>query len=357
VILNIFTFCTNFEGEIKQMRKERLVILLLLLFPLQFASSLREVLLNLTNKERIKRGIPPLILDPILSNIAQHHSEEMAKYEKVSHISPVYGYDLKKRVGYTFPLLKPLGENVASGRSIPEIHRLFMESLGHRRNILNPKFSRIGIGIAKRGRFVIYVTEIFSGNIPKWMVAKNPRYYFDLPPTRKHPEVFTPPESEVFIFTQPEEEKLVVEGMDLYQQGKYAEAIKCFKRAISVNPNYIYAYYDLGLVYYQLSDYRDALHSFKEVLRRREDDLYSRYYLGATYYHLGEYRRAITQFLSLTKVDYSLHPDVNGAELKIGSLYFLALSLDQLGKKKGRFITTVGFLKRRRKVTPTLPSK
>jgi tetratricopeptide (TPR) repeat protein len=306
----------------------------------------QQTIFNLINEKRAKEGLPLLTLDPILSVIAEHHSKEMAEYEKVSHISPVYGFDFKKRVGYTFPLLKPLGENVASGMGIHEVHLSLMESPGHRANILNPDFKRVGIGITKRGGFIFYVTEVFSGDIPKWMVPRKPRYYFEKQPPSEHAEVFIPSASEIFIFTQPEEEKLVAEGMDLYRLGKNKEAILKFKKAIKVNPEYIYAYYNLGLVYYNLGNYKAALSYFREVLKRKKDDIYSRYYLGATYYHSGEYRKAIAEFEALIDIDFERYPDVDKAEMTTGSLYFLALSFDQLPNKENAIHYYQTFLKK-----------
>ena len=105
-------------------------------------------LLRLTNLERQKVGLPPLKLSSQLSRAAQAHSLDMADKRYFSHtgLNGLSMVDRAKASGYKY---SALGENIAAGRATPEgTVRQWMNSYGHRANILNSKFTEIGFGYA-----------------------------------------------------------------------------------------------------------------------------------------------------------------------------------------------------------------
>lgn len=103
--------------------------------------------LELVNQERAEAGLDPLELDNQLANIAEDHSESMAVNDFVGHQDPTDGSGPGDRLddaGYEW---STWGENVAGGYSTPEdVMDGWMNSSGHRANILNPDFKKIGIG-------------------------------------------------------------------------------------------------------------------------------------------------------------------------------------------------------------------
>ena len=121
--------------------------------PIDLATlSVIQEVLNLVNSERGRAGLSPLRLHSQLMAAAQAHSNDMARHNFMSHTgsdgsSP---FDRMKRYGYNF---RWAGENVASGYSSPQdVMRGWMNSSGHRANILNRNFRDIGIGYARGNR-------------------------------------------------------------------------------------------------------------------------------------------------------------------------------------------------------------
>ena len=99
---------------------------------------------ELVNKERVKAGVQPLILNEKLCDMARFKLNEMDELGYFDHKSPVYGSpsEMAKAFGITD---KGCGENLA-GSSTPEsVMDAWMSSEGHRANILNPKYTQIGI--------------------------------------------------------------------------------------------------------------------------------------------------------------------------------------------------------------------
>jgi uncharacterized protein YkwD len=118
-------------------------------------------LLALTNKERTHKGLQPLKMNANLVHVARDHSASMARRHHLSHTvkGKSFAYRIKKA---NYPLAKA-GENIArSKRSFPHVIRLWMKSPGHRKNILNPHFKEIGIGIATTSSGDRYFTQVFG---------------------------------------------------------------------------------------------------------------------------------------------------------------------------------------------------
>lgn len=119
----------------------------------------REVV-RLVNVERTKRGLSPLSENWQLSRVARYKSEDMRDSGYFSHTSPTYGtpYQMMKSFGISY---KSAGENIARGQSTPEaVVNAWMNSSGHRANILNSSFTEIGVGYASGGS---YWTQMFIG--------------------------------------------------------------------------------------------------------------------------------------------------------------------------------------------------
>ncbi len=121
-------------------------------------------LLRLLNEDRKRAGLPPLRLDDRLTKIARAHSEEMAKKRTVFHHSPTTGTP-EDRVRRAHLKNSMLAENLAQASSEEEAERSLLDSPGHRRNILDPTLTQVGIGVAAivspQGNRVLYITQLF----------------------------------------------------------------------------------------------------------------------------------------------------------------------------------------------------
>lgn len=114
-------------------------------------SAIEQEILRLTNVEREKAGLKPLQSDQQLMASAREKSKDMATNNYFSHTSPTYGspFDQMKQHGVTY---RSAAENIAKGqRTATEVVKAWMESPGHRQNILTPQFTHIGIGFDQNG--------------------------------------------------------------------------------------------------------------------------------------------------------------------------------------------------------------
>ncbi|EEL88865.1 serine protease [Bacillus cereus] len=124
--------------------------------PAEEAKSLSEFeqrVVELTNAERTKQGLPALQIDTELSKVARIKSEDMQKNNYFDHNSPTYGspFDMMKKFGISY---KSAGENIAQGQRTPEeVVQAWMNSAGHRANILNSGFTHIGVGYVESGNY------------------------------------------------------------------------------------------------------------------------------------------------------------------------------------------------------------
>jgi hypothetical protein len=107
-------------------------------------------MLALVNAERAGSGLRPLVADERIRDVARLHSEEMFRQGYFSHTSSQTGSpaDRLRQGGVRFALA---GENLAYAPTVDVAHAGLMESPGHRRNILMPEYSRIGIGVISAG--------------------------------------------------------------------------------------------------------------------------------------------------------------------------------------------------------------
>jgi uncharacterized protein YkwD len=121
---------------------------------------LEAQMLQLVNQERTSRGIAPLKADPALTLIARKHSVDMLARGYFSHYTPE-GADPFTRMHDDNIRFLTAGENVALAPTLPLAHDGLMHSPGHRANILNPAFGRIGIGIEDGGIYGLMITQDF----------------------------------------------------------------------------------------------------------------------------------------------------------------------------------------------------
>jgi len=125
--------------------------------------SVQNQVIQLVNVQRAKAGCRALVLDARLSRAAQAHSVDMAKRRHFSHTS-LDGRTFAQRIraqGYTGSII---GENIAAGHPTPKaVMDAWMKSPGHRANILNCRFTAIGVGSAVGGPYRYYWTQDFGG--------------------------------------------------------------------------------------------------------------------------------------------------------------------------------------------------
>lgn len=114
-------------------------------------SEFAQRVIDLTNQERRQAGLSPLQADTELSKVAQIKTEDMEKNNYFSHTSPTYGspFDMMRDFGIEY---KSAGENIAQGQRTPEeVVQAWMNSPGHKANILSKDFTHIGVGFEANG--------------------------------------------------------------------------------------------------------------------------------------------------------------------------------------------------------------
>ncbi len=119
-----------------------------------------QEVIRLVNIERAKYGLPALTEDWELSRVARYKSQDMKDKRYFSHTSPTYGspFDMMKSFGLSY---RTAGENIAMGQRTPQqVVNAWMNSSGHRANILNSSYKKIGVGYVASGN---YWTQMFIG--------------------------------------------------------------------------------------------------------------------------------------------------------------------------------------------------
>ncbi len=119
-----------------------------------------EEVARLVNEQRAKNGLSPLTLNWELSRVARYKSEDMARNRYFSHTSPTYGtpFEMIRSFGLSY---RSAGENIAYGQRTPAaVMDAWMNSSGHRANILNASYTQIGVGYYANGN---YWTQMFIG--------------------------------------------------------------------------------------------------------------------------------------------------------------------------------------------------
>ncbi|WP_462408751.1 SafA/ExsA family spore coat assembly protein [Neobacillus sp. Marseille-QA0830] len=122
--------------------------------------SIESQVITLTNQERAKNGLKPMVADWELSRVARYKAMDMRDKNYFSHTSPTYGspFDMIKAFGITY---RSAAENIAAGQTTPQaVVQSWMNSSGHRANILSAN-TRIGVGYAKGGSYGHYWVQMF----------------------------------------------------------------------------------------------------------------------------------------------------------------------------------------------------
>ncbi|WP_408007623.1 CAP domain-containing protein [Pseudalkalibacillus sp. A8] len=125
-------------------------------------SEVEKKVIELTNQERAKNGLPALKGDREIAQVAQKKSNDMANKGYFSHNSPTYGspFQMMKQNGVDY---QSAAENIAAGQQSPEeVVRQWMNSPSHRRNIMDAKLTHIGVGHTDGGQHGEYWTQMFT---------------------------------------------------------------------------------------------------------------------------------------------------------------------------------------------------
>ena len=121
-------------------------------------TAFEQEVIRLVNEIRAENGLKALTYDWELSRVARYKSQDMKDNRYFSHTSPVYGtpFQMIKNFGISF---RSAGENIARGYATPQaVVNGWMNSSGHRANILNASYTHIGVGYVAGGH---YWTQMF----------------------------------------------------------------------------------------------------------------------------------------------------------------------------------------------------
>lgn len=121
-----------------------------------------QALLELVNKARADAGVGPLQFDMELMKVARLKAKDMVENNYFSHQSPTYGspFDMMRQFGISF---KTAGENIAGNSTVEGAFKAWMNSEGHKKNILNGNFNYTGIGIVDSPRYGKMFAHMFIG--------------------------------------------------------------------------------------------------------------------------------------------------------------------------------------------------
>jgi uncharacterized YkwD family protein/spore coat assembly protein SafA len=123
--------------------------------------SIESQVITLTNQERAKNGLKPLTANWELSRVARYKAMDMRDKNYFSHTSPTYGdpFTMMKNFGIAYTAA---AENIAAGQKTPqEVVQSWMNSSGHRANILSTTYTQIGAGYAQGGSYGYYWVQQF----------------------------------------------------------------------------------------------------------------------------------------------------------------------------------------------------
>lgn len=123
-------------------------------------SAFESEVVRLVNEIRVQNGLSKLTYDWELSRVARYKSQDMSDLGYFSHTSPTYGspFNMMKSFGISY---RTAGENIAKGYISPEaVVNAWMNSPGHKANILNSSYTHIGVGYVASGN---HWTQMFVG--------------------------------------------------------------------------------------------------------------------------------------------------------------------------------------------------
>lgn len=121
-----------------------------------------QAMVDMINQERVAAGVSPLKVDLRLASVGRAKANDMKQYNYFDHTSPTFGspWAMMQQVGLPAHWA---GENLAGNKSVPGAMAALMQSPGHRANILDPRFTHVGVGIAYGSAYGnIYVQEFLQ---------------------------------------------------------------------------------------------------------------------------------------------------------------------------------------------------
>ncbi len=126
------------------------------------SASEQQQALSLLNQDRAANGLPALKTNAQLAQLATNYAADMINRGYFAHNNPegLTPFDRMKQAGISY---KYAGENLAINTSIPSAESAFMNSSGHRANILSPNYTDVGIGVVHNAKGQVYVVQEFIG--------------------------------------------------------------------------------------------------------------------------------------------------------------------------------------------------
>ncbi len=205
-------------------KKGALILAFLLLSPVVSALTVEEQFLQLLNDERVKVGVSELALDSSLTAAAYGHSEDMAVNNYFSHNSKD-GRRFSDRIiaqGYRYSIA---GENIAYHYGAPDAAKVFemwMNSPGHKSNMLSSSFSDAGLGVYYTGKYTYYTLDLGRkiGTSPSPPISNPPVVN---PPT--NPPIVNPPKMPSVPVNQTDTRKPVIYSLSP-SRGFFEESIR-----------------------------------------------------------------------------------------------------------------------------------
>ncbi|VBB06575.1 Hypothetical protein LUCI_1811 [Lucifera butyrica] len=125
-------------------------------------SSDEQQALRLLNADRAAQGLPALRLNSQLTALAESYTQDMVRRNFFSHTNPEgqSPFDRMRQAGISYVYA---GENLAINQNVAAAETAFMNSAGHRANILNPHYTDVGIGVTRSSNGSVYVAQEFIG--------------------------------------------------------------------------------------------------------------------------------------------------------------------------------------------------
>ena len=126
------------------------------------ATSEEIELLKLINKQRVANGLPELKFDAELQRVARIKAQDLVDNNYFSHNSPTYGspFDMMKSFGISY---KAAGENIAGNSTLEGAVTAWMNSEGHKANILSNAYNYTGVGVVESPRYGKVMVQMFMG--------------------------------------------------------------------------------------------------------------------------------------------------------------------------------------------------
>ena len=117
---------------------------------------------NLVNQQRLNNGLPALKIDNEVQRVARIKAQDMVNNNYFSHTSPTYGspFDMLKSFKISY---KSAGENIAGNNNNSSAVTAWMNSSGHRANILNNSFNYTGVGVVNGSQYGKIYVQMFIG--------------------------------------------------------------------------------------------------------------------------------------------------------------------------------------------------